>query len=806
MNMQRNADFSLTVAESKATLSAKQALASHLSMTDVVVNYSPEYLSFLGAMNDEVNMILSLTCTANQIANIGITDKSQCTANELGDVAATNCACCMMDDAFALATSRNANTPPAFTNCNTYFNDEDYALSKLSLLASYDGGVIAKAAGEKKYDGSGTDFTATAYGQTNIHTALIQSHTINDLMFGYPSAYLGWVGFRAQMAQAAKALDTSLSTTELAKRMLTGRFDANLSFKLGNVADYTSKVGSVCFATCLKTGNCVGYAPGRQETSDVEKVKLGNIECKPYTPAYEAIAKCKAASAALLLNPSAAGMEACVCANDSDEWNSKGCCLAAGKHSGRDLRGEGCLFEVAGVVDPNYAGIDTTIANAVDLGTALRSWISKEESKTASNFMCPAIGSALDEHKKLGYYESYDGSKEHATYYSTGYARMRQDDVTNPTSNASISAVTGGSGKYFVPKGLTTKVGTSQFSDGIPANATHTVYVPDAKKAIAFAFEGIRPNGVRNQICGSGTCIVSARLRPAASTFDFNSAVASDGTGLPFNGLKQVGHLSGSSKTGRPEYIHHPLYYWGASALYTQQNNSYAERPDGNGIKIYRPLTNSAPGAFDASGSNYQLVDKTYVDSQKDALLSHIDIEVGTGLGARQRMRFGKSYSIWECDPAINAKCQRAVKSKGSASCYGTAGATAFDALATADRIDLGVLGRNNMTFPCSAANLLTPHVVGGKILPMYWYEESTIHATADEINFLAAYATSYRDAGLTFVTIISLSVITGLIGMSALLLCLFFEQKYDFMNAQKENSMPTTQAPTTRATTKSEA
>ena len=160
------------------------------------------------------------------------------------------------------------------------------------------GGVIAKAAGEKKYDGSGTDFTATAYGQKNIHTALIQGHTINDLMFGYPSAYLGWVGFRAQMAQAAKALDTSLSTTELAKRMLTGRSDANLSFKLGNVADYTSKVGSVCYATCLKNGNCVGYAPGRHETSDVDKVKLGGIECKPYTPAYEAIAKCKAASAA----------------------------------------------------------------------------------------------------------------------------------------------------------------------------------------------------------------------------------------------------------------------------------------------------------------------------------------------------------------------------------------------------------------------------------------------------------------------------------------------------------------------------
>ncbi len=56
-NLQRNADFSLLV-------SAKRVLANHLSMTDIVRNFSPDYLSFLGAMNDEVNMILSLECTA----------------------------------------------------------------------------------------------------------------------------------------------------------------------------------------------------------------------------------------------------------------------------------------------------------------------------------------------------------------------------------------------------------------------------------------------------------------------------------------------------------------------------------------------------------------------------------------------------------------------------------------------------------------------------------------------------------------------------------------------------------------------
>jgi hypothetical protein len=61
---------------------------------------------------------------------------------------------------------------------------------------------------------------------------------INDLIFGYPLAYLGWVAFHAQIAQAKASLILLLSSTELSKQMLTGKMDANFSFKLGNITDY----------------------------------------------------------------------------------------------------------------------------------------------------------------------------------------------------------------------------------------------------------------------------------------------------------------------------------------------------------------------------------------------------------------------------------------------------------------------------------------------------------------------------------------------------------------------------------------
>ena len=783
-NLKRNNDLSLTFSsDSKVTLPAtatKRALATHLSVTDSVVNHSPDYLSFLGAMNDEVNMILSMQCTSEQIANIGVAGKLQCASNQLGEALATNCACCMKDDDYKLATSRNTGVPPAYTNCNSYFDDEGPILSKLSLLASHDGGIAIKSAGEKKYDGSGDNFASTMFGQTEIHTALIQSHSVNDLMFGYPSAYLGTAAFHAQVNEAKKSLASPLSSTELAKRMLTGQMDVDLSFKLGNSASYTSQVGSVCFATCLEGDDCSGQSPVRGETSDADKIKLGGIECKPYTSTYETVAKCTATNTALQLDANAAGYEACVCANGSDEWLSQGCCLAAGQHEGNDLRGEGCLFEVAGVVGPNYAGLDSSVANAVDLGTALQSWIDREVSAPSSEFMCPAKGTATDEHEKFGYYESFDGATQHVTYYHTGNDRMRQDDVSNTASTEYSTSVSGSSGKYFSPKGLTVKVGTSQLTDGVPEAIPHPVYVPSAKKTINFIYEGARENFVRNKICGTDTCILSARLTPNATTFDSNELV-NDGTGLPFDGLQPIGHSSGPSATGRPEYLHQPLFINGDEVLYSQQNNTYVDRVDaGNGIKIYRPTTlaDSDPGAFDptASESNYQLVDKAYVDSQSQMLQSHIDIEVSTGLGARQRMRFGTSYSIWECDPSVNDKCKVAVNSKGANSCYATFGSSMFDTLATTDKNDLTTLERNNLTYPCSAANLLAPNVVGGKIMPQYWYEESTIHGTTDEIDLLAAYAASYSGSGLKFILWVSIAWVGLFLGFSMLFLCLCFE------------------------------
>ncbi|KAL7511318.1 hypothetical protein ACHAXN_008242, partial [Cyclotella atomus] len=793
-SLKRNADLSVTTSsDSKITLpTVKKALADHLSMNDSVTNFSPDYISFLGAMNDEVNMMLSLYCTSAQIDNIGVAGKDQCNGDEFGDISA-NCACCMLDDEYALETSRsNDGSPPPFINCNSLFDDEGPVISTLSLLASYDGGVSIKSAGEKKYDGSGDNFASTMYGQTEIHTALIQSHTVNDLMFGYPSAFLGRISYQAQLPQAREAAPLSSTKAEVSKLMLTGAMDNELSFKLGNVAGYTSHVGKVCFSTCTDAAGCTGYAPGRHEFSDADKIKLGGIDCKPYTTTFETVAKCTDINAALTLNPNDALHEVCGCANGSNEWSTQGCCLSSGMLNGEDLAGSGCLYEVAGVVDPNYAGMDTSTANAIDLGSAIESWIDRQESKVSSTFMCPAEGDGIAEHSLFGSFESFEGSDSHVTYYHTGNDRMRQDDVTSGASAPYLSMVSGSSGKYFKPKGLFTKVGTSQVTDGVPVGA-HPVYIAAAKKPIDFVFEGFRTGFLRNKVCGTDTCIVSARLRPNVTSFVFNEDVA-DGAGMPFDGLQPVGHVKGPSVTGRPEYIHHPLYYNGDETLYTQQDNTHVDKDNGNGLKIYRPTTNANPGNFNGSSANYQLVDKAYVDSQTDALHSHIDIEVATGLGARERMRFGTSYSVWECDPAINDKCKRGLKSKGEHSCYkATSGADIFNAYAATLKTDLETLNRNVPSYACSAANVLSPEVVGGKIVPQYWSEASTVHMKIDEIDKIADMANKYMAEGESFILVMVFCWFLFLLGISMLLLCVCFEQKHQFNQAEVPRSTAVT-------------
>lgn len=213
---------------------------THLSMTDEITNLSPIYQSLLGEVNDELSLALSFVCTPAQIENILSADtKVQCSEIEMNDMTKVDCSCCM-----TRAMYDTQGSPAGVTVCDEILKDSDVIMSDLSRLAYYDGGVVVKEAGEEEYTG-GANFVETMHKQDKIYSPVIQTHSVNDWLFGHPSAYMGKVLPSIYMSKA-KELVPNLTSENLAKEILTGGLnDSELPFQLGDLATYTEQVGSV---------------------------------------------------------------------------------------------------------------------------------------------------------------------------------------------------------------------------------------------------------------------------------------------------------------------------------------------------------------------------------------------------------------------------------------------------------------------------------------------------------------------------------------------------------------------------------
>lgn len=115
----------------------------------------------------------------------------------------------------------------------------------------------------------------------------------------------------------------------------------------------------------------------------------------------------------------------------------------------------------------------------------------------------------------------------------------------------------------------------------------------------------------------------------------------------------------------------------------------------------------------------------------KDFIESYIDLEPATGLGIRSNLRFGVSHSLWECDPESNAHCKLAKFSDDSGKCYGST--------------------EGDFTYPCSASNIFSPDVIGGKIIPSYWVEDKRKEVDDVEVGALTAMASEYHEYQMSY-------------------------------------------------------
>jgi hypothetical protein len=183
---------------------------------------------------------------------------------------------------------------------------------------------------------------------------------------------------------------------------------------------------------------------------------------------------------------------------------------------------------------------------------------------------------------------------------------------------------------------------------------------------------------------------------------------------------------------------------------------------------LYRPNNFvEDPGLFSVESSNYaHLTDTSTLFQINDEFLdqnpyeSYIDLEPATGLGIRARFRHGISHSLWECDPVSNDKCKLSKARNKSNGCYSSS--------------------NQGSTYPCSAANVFSPDVVGGKIIPAFWVDDKQQKATALDIATLSIITGKYREVQHSYGFMVNIAILlTWTLGLPlALQLACFAPEK----------------------------
>jgi len=508
---------------------------------------------------------------------------------------------------------------------------------------------------------------------------------------------------------------------------------------------------------------CEGTAKTRSETSIPDQIALGGIDCKPFSATYATKMYCQMISETLRAQPNAPGFAECQCAGPYT-WSESGCCLAGGMLQGSDMTGFGCLSPIPGAVDSNLLGKDKSDPTKLDIGQAIKEYINLKDLKSQSIFMCPVAGVKQVEQQKFDYYEEFNGERESVIFYDTGLPRIQIGDESNESAIPYSSQVTGGSGHYMPPTGLVSIAGGAVLTVGYPSQTTRKIFVGPAKRSFDFIWQF--SGGLFPRSCGTSNCIPT--LRFVESDDNFKQAKAKNkqqtGQGLPFDGLISLGHLNGI-----PVYLHQPFFMGGDTELYTQLNNSYVQAYPGNGINLYHLIgeyytyTNSP--IYDkiiegGNNSNYQLVDKAWVEDRRQSFESYLDVESATGITLESRIRYGVSYSVWECNPQLNPSCLLSLQSKGQARCYKNFGQTFLSTLPSSAQAYLEAQRQDNFTFPCSAANVFTPNVVGGKIIPVYW-ASSSVTARPEDVDQLLSigYVLNRFHRGYFFLIVVALYI-----------------------------------------------
>lgn len=547
------------------------------------------------------------------------------------------------------------------TNCATLLQPETAKSSALlSFLGRMDGGAYVR------------DFTTvSALGDSHgVHSPVIVSKSVREILLGFGSAIGGFgIASTSQRDDYALIMADKFTTDygNVCSQLCPSILPLNPLFF--NAA--------ACDAVVPDTNEELATALGMSE-EDVEQYSyLRKMSCSayPWVELGRIVANPLVAPDAECVDPSkTAGVDFC-CA-----WS--GVSSAAGP-----LKGFGCLVEIGG-------GLNERMMNTLEESrtfTADTDFYVREtrtgcgaqmNSRNKDNReVQTAVRYKLNTHNPV-WLDSVDAATRKITPMDI---RM----VQTGAATAVTLPIEGAYGAGVYPKGLSGDFFSVDVSDGKPLTRQFKVFPVTTRRGLTFRFDKtVTVNGIKG-----------AKFSFDHTQLDDTLAHRQLGQAQPFKGL-----IAGFFYFASSTIVHEPLFAYADHYLLNQSDNSYLGRDsDTYGVEIQQTMSEYIN--FTPLEVPRVVTSEILQQYEEDgSLLAYVVVEPATGNYIEGHNRIASSFQVWECDPADPLMQAACMPMLFSGECY-----EAFT---------------GGAPLPCSTANVLTPALKGGKVIPVAFTDE----------------------------------------------------------------------------------
>lgn len=255
-----------------------------------------------------------------------------------------------------------------------------------------------------------------------------------------------------------------------------------------------------------------------------------------------------------------------------------------------------------------------------------------------------------------------------------------------------IGNVTGKQFSSRAGKGVDSAFLEYQFTNGKPKEDSAELWVPFRRGAIQTEYASDK------QISG-----IDANTFEPILVFDttVEGVVTSQQNGnLPYQNMQNLVYLL----SGRPVIMSQPNFYFSNAEMLSQEDNEERYSDDGGGIFLYR--THDGYDVDSPELTNYErITDYSVITLGPEYYAGSLDVEPATGVTIGGSLVNMVSTYTWNCNPLLDKSCSLQVQQNNgsNALCYYN---SPFP---------------DQTMYPCSAFNVFTPNVKGGKVAPLYW-------------------------------------------------------------------------------------